>query len=395
MKLACVIHRFGPDIAGGSEAHCRGVAEQLAVRHDVTVLTTCARDHITWRNEFPAGQSAVGAIRVRRFPVCRTRSLHRFADASEAAFDRRASTAAQEAWFRENGPDAPDLVAFLASRGDTYDWILFWSYRYAPTYFGLPAVADRAILVPTAEEDAAIELDVLGRFFRRPAGCLFLTPEEAALVGQRADGPLPPWRIIGSGLDPAPSSPATAGTPAVAPPFFLYLGRVDPNKGCAQMVRDYERWAARRTDPVPLVMAGPLNMPMPQHPFVRPLGYVSAAARDALVASASALLVPSPYESLSMVLLEAWNRGVPALVNGQCRVLKGQVQRAEGGLYYRTFPEFVRGLDWFLSHPNRGRQLGRQGRAYVDREYRWPHVIETIESLLASLAGRVDARAAE
>lgn len=76
MKLACVIHRFGPDIAGGSEAHCRGVAEQLAVRHDVTVLTTCARDHITWRNEFPAGQSAVGAIRVRRFPVCRTRSLH-------------------------------------------------------------------------------------------------------------------------------------------------------------------------------------------------------------------------------------------------------------------------------------------------------------------------------
>ena len=100
-----------------------------------------------------------------------------------------------------------------------------------------------------------------------------------------------------------------------------------------------------------------------------------------------------------MVLLEAWNRGVPALVNGQCRVLKGQVQRAEGGLYYRTFPEFARGLDWFLSHPNRGRQLGRQGRAYVDREYRWPHVIETIESLLASLAhpdrGSVDARAAE
>ena len=55
MKLACVVHRFGPDIAGGSEAHCRHVAEHLAAEHDVTILTSCARDHVSWRNEYPEG----------------------------------------------------------------------------------------------------------------------------------------------------------------------------------------------------------------------------------------------------------------------------------------------------------------------------------------------------
>ena len=50
MKLACVIHRFGADIAGGSESHCRVVAEHLAGSHDVTILTTCAKDHVTWKN---------------------------------------------------------------------------------------------------------------------------------------------------------------------------------------------------------------------------------------------------------------------------------------------------------------------------------------------------------
>ena len=50
MKLACVIHRYGADIAGGSEGHCRLVAEHLAAQHDVTILTTCAKDHISRRN---------------------------------------------------------------------------------------------------------------------------------------------------------------------------------------------------------------------------------------------------------------------------------------------------------------------------------------------------------
>src|SRR3954454_23150900 len=120
MKLACVVHRFGPDIAGGSEAHCRHVAEHLAAAHDVTILTSTAKDHVSWRNDFEPGISTLGALQVRRFPVARPRNLHRFADASERAFSGVASDAEQEDWFRENGPDVPELLRHLATSSGSY-----------------------------------------------------------------------------------------------------------------------------------------------------------------------------------------------------------------------------------------------------------------------------------
>jgi len=385
MKLACVIHRYGADIAGGSEGHCRLIAEHLAAEHEVTILTTCAKDHITWRNHYPAGETRAGSLRVLRFPVARERELHRFMDLSDLVFADRATAEDQEQWFRENGPDAPDLLEHLRRHGTEYDRVLFWSYRYAGAYFGLPLVADRAVLVPTAEEDPLIHVDALSRFFSLPKGFLFLTPEEETLVGARA----PAGRasaVIGCGLDPSPAPADLSRLDALrlADPFILYLGRIDPNKGCQALIRNFLRYV-EGGEGVTLVMAGPSSMPIPEHPLIRPLGYVDDAVREALLANARALVMPSPFESLSMVLLEAWNRGLPALVNARCKVLRGQVERADGGLYYGNTVEFVAALDYLLHHPDAARQLGQQGLAYVDREYRWPTVMSKIDALLAQM----------
>jgi glycosyltransferase involved in cell wall biosynthesis len=133
---------------------------------------------------------------------------------------------------------------------------------------------------------------------------------------------------------------------------------------------------------VQLVIAGPASMPISEHPLIRPLGFVSDEVREALLTNARALVMPSPFESLSMVLLEGWNRALPALVNARCKVLRGQVVRADGGLYYGNAVEFAAALDFLIDHPADAKQLGRQGLAYVDREYRWPTVMAKIESVL-------------
>jgi glycosyltransferase involved in cell wall biosynthesis len=193
------------------------------------------------------------------------------------------------------------------------------------------------------------------------------------------------------GLDP---EPASADSAAVLSPlglpdrFILALGRVDRNKGSHTLLDYFEEYARGGGD-VSLVLAGPSTLRIPPHPLIRPLGYVSDDVRSALLARARALVVPSPYESLSIALLEGWNHGVPAIVNGRCRVLEGQVRRANGGLYYRTAREFVAALDFLLSHESERDRLGRQGRAYVDREYRWPTVLQRVEALLAKVAARV------
>ena len=385
MKLACVVHRFGADIAGGSEGHCRLIAEHLAARHDVTIVTTCAKDHITWRNHYPAGESRAGALRVLRFPVARERDMRLFLDLNDLIAADRATAEQQEQWFRENGPDAPELLAHLRHHGSSYDRVVFWSYRYADTYFGVPLVPDRAVLVPTAEEDPLIHADALDAFFALPKGFLFLTPEEEHLVAPRLSG-AKPSAVIGSGLDPAPASVDLSPLDPLQldDPFVLYLGRIDPNKGCQTLIRHFVRYVDSGRK-VQLVMAGPASMPVPDHPRIRTLGFVEDAVREALLSKARALMMPSPYESLSMVLLEAWNHGLPALVNAKCKVLRGQVERADGGLYYGNAVEFVAALDYLLDHQESARQLGRQGREYVDREYRWPIVIDRIESLLRAV----------
>jgi glycosyltransferase involved in cell wall biosynthesis len=379
VKLAFVVQRYGQDIAGGSESHCRQLAERLSPHHDITVLTTCARDYVSWANSYPPGETRENGVCVIRFPVARQRRIKAFADLSDELFDGSTNRALQDEWFRENGPVTPALLDHLRAEGRSYDLVLFWAFRYFQSYFGLPLVADRAVLVPTAEEDPVIELDVLPEFFQKPAGYLFLTPEERLLVSSRIGGLSVPNAVIGIGLELAPLAPQALQAPQA--PYLLYLGRVDKNKGCETLLEYFQEFAAGH-DGVDLVLAGPAKIQIPRHPRIRALGYVSDEDRLALLTHAHALVVPSPYESLSIVLLEGWNHAVPALVNGGCKVLAGQVRRANGGLTYQSPAAFTEALAFLLSHAEERAALGRQGLAYVEREYRWPTVLARVEQLL-------------
>jgi glycosyltransferase involved in cell wall biosynthesis len=283
----------------------------------------------------------------------------------------------------------------LKQHGHSYNVVLFWAFRYYPSYFGVPLVADRAVLVPTAEEDRAIDLPVLEHFFQLPQGYMFLTPEEERLVATRAGRALKPSTIIGTGL--AVADDARAGADAerreygISEPYLLYLGRIDRNKGCDTLLEYFQTFAAAAAAPL-LVLAGPAKMRIPAHPRILSLGYVSDAMRNALLANTLALIVPSPYESLSIVLLEGWNHGVPALVNGRCKVLEGQVRRANGGLSFRSALEFSEGLAYLLAHPRERVLLGGQGRRYVDQEYRWPTVLARVEAVLHDVVAQRAAR---
>jgi glycosyltransferase involved in cell wall biosynthesis len=388
MKLAFVVQRYGAGIAGGSEGLCRELAERLATRHEITVLTSCASDYVTWEDAWPAGSSVENGVRVIRFPVSRPRRIKVFADLSDEVFEGGASRERQTEWFQENGPETPALLEHLRSHGQEFDLILFFTFRYYPSYFGLPLVAERAILVPTAEEDSAIDLDVLPEYFDKPAGYVFMTPEEQKLVASRALHALPSSVVTGIGLEPAQSarpSRRVLDDLRIPASYLLYLGRVDRNKGCDALLENFQEYAATRTD-VTLVLAGPAKMQVPDHPQIRALGYVSDEVRWALLAHATALVVPSWYESLSIVLLEAWNHAVPALVNGRCKVLAGQVTRANGGLYYMFPAEFDEAADYLLSRQSERDALGRQGLAYVEREYRWPTVLGRIERLMETVS---------
>jgi glycosyltransferase involved in cell wall biosynthesis len=124
-----------------------------------------------------------------------------------------------------------------------------------------------------------------------------------------------------------------------------------------------------------LVLVGSNVLPIPKHPRIRHLGYLPDADKFDALAAADLLVMPSKYESLSMVALEAWALGKPVLANGACDVLKGQVLRSNAGLYYETFEEFAEAMYLLEASGPLGGLLGRHGRDFFRRHYAWP-VIE-------------------
>jgi glycosyltransferase involved in cell wall biosynthesis len=385
VRLAFVIQRYGMEVAGGAELHCRWLAERLARRHHVEVFATRALDYLEWRNHYPKGTQVVGGVPVHRHTVQRTRNARRFASLSNLVFHEAHSREEEEAWVRENGPFSPELVRRVGRSRLDFDRFLFYCYRYYQSYHGLAAVRDRAILVPTAEEDPAIRLGVFKELFRSPRGILYLTPEERALVEDASGNLDVPSAVIGSGLNlpPADRRVDFADRYGLTRPFVLYVGRIDKNKGCVSLFAYFRKFLEETRTDVDLVLAGSAVIPVPDHPHIRHVGHITEEEKVAALGGCRLLVMPSPYESLSIITLEAWKLGVPVLANARCRVLMGQCLRSNGGLFYHGYAEFAEGLRLLLENQELAASLGCQGRGWVERECAWETVEARVEELLA------------
>ena len=79
MKLAVVVQRYGNEVNGGAELEARMVTQHIAPAFEqVEVITTTARDYITWQPHYPPGTDDVNGIAVRRFDVDKPRNITRF-----------------------------------------------------------------------------------------------------------------------------------------------------------------------------------------------------------------------------------------------------------------------------------------------------------------------------
>lgn len=375
MKLAVAVQRYGADINGGAELHARYIAERLARHARVEVVTTCARDYVTWRNELPAGAETINGVAVRRFPVDRERDPRDFGRRSERVFGLTHSIADELGWLRSEGPTSRSMIDYLAN--GAFDYVILFSYRYYHAYHAARRLASRAILVPTAERDPAIGLGIFGPVFRGVRAIMYNSHEERAMIQAATANAHVPGVVVGVGSDVPECTDAERfrRTFTLRQPFAIYIGRIDENKGCKELFDHYRRYAATFPRGLDLVLVGSPVMPIPDHPRIHHLGFLNDQDKFDALAAADVLIMPSYFESLSMVALEAWALGKPVLANGRCDVLKGQCIRSSAGLYYESYEEFAETLYALESNGPLHARLGRNGREYFRQHYAWP-VIE-------------------
>ncbi|MCE5306223.1 MAG: glycosyltransferase family 4 protein [Acidobacteriales bacterium] len=397
-RLAFVVQRYGEGVAGGSEMMCRSIAERLAPHIALDVLTTCAVDYTTWENRFPAGEEMLNGVTVRRFPVARLREWEKLASLSDRVLHQAHSEKDETDWIRAQGPLVPGLFDYLAAHREDYDLFVFFTYLYATTCFGLPLVAGRAILVPTAHDELPIYLAAYDRVFREARDLIFLTPEERHFVLRRFCFEREVGHLVGGGVefppDPLPGDPdwdilrARTGDS----PVITYVGRVSESKGCVQLIDYFLRYIEDRPESnVKLLLAGKATIDMPAHGSILAPAFISDAVKWLALQASDVVLAPSPYESLCIAALEGWASSKPVLANGRSDVLRGQCVRSQGGLWYRDYREFRACLDKLLSEQALRAQLGRQGRGYVEKHHRWDDVAQrylaVFEATAAEIAG--------
>lgn len=412
------------------------MAERLAPSHDVDVLTTCARDYVTWANEYPEGPDRIKGVTVRRFATSRTRDIDAFNTYSEWIYNHDHSRDNEIEWLKQQGPWSPALLEYLKRHQQQYDVLIFFTYLYAPTVLGLEIAPARSVLVSTAHDEPAIRLSIFKDVFSKPAALLYLTESERRFVHQQfPDRPLLE-DVVGVGVDlpqqqryprmPAPAADAEPATDAQAEPqadapverpaddapeadasreyrshllargavfrrrhrlygpIVLYGGRIDPGKGCEELIQYFGEYVKGGGDAT-LVLMGVRLMSLPEDPFIRFAGQLSDRERLQGLEAATVVVCPSPVESLSLLALESLSVGTPILCNARSDVLVEHCVRSNGGLYYADRDEFVECLRLLAGDERLRAALGRNGRDYVRRHFRWDVVLGKYERIFAKV----------
>lgn len=385
-KIAFVNQRYGLEVNGGSEYYTMLMAERLSKKYEVSVLTTRAIDYVTWENYYNQGKEIINGVEVIRFSVdrCRDKDFNIFNRKYMLHIQNHGRNIEMEKkWFDKQGPLSTDLIKYIEDNKDLYDAFIFVTYLYYHSVKGLAKVANKSIFIPTAHEEPYIHFKTFEKIFKLPKAYIFLTNEEKNLVHEIFHNDYIKYDVLGTGVDiPAKIDCDLLNKKYNLNEYIIYVGRIDEGKGCADLFTNFIKYKKKNNSDLKLVLMGKAVMPIPKHEDIIYLGFVSEEEKFSGIAGAKALVMPSNFESLSMVILESMAVGTPVVVNARCKVLKGHCIKSNAGLYYEDYYEFEGIINFLSNNADVYEKMKINAKRYVDENYQWNNIINRFSSII-------------
>lgn len=404
-KIAIIVQRYGREINGGAEEHARMLARRLKARYEVDVLTSCALNFPVWDNYYTAGEEMMDGIRVFRFtheerdpktPRWLGRYLrgnwkyynirYTFGNIIKLSLRRiRYRTKKDhdqifERWVENDGPICKEMISYIEREKDRYKAFIFLNYPFYPTYFGLQKASGKSILIPLAHDEPMLYLSGYSKMFALPRFIMYNTESEKRLV----EFAHPVTRkiesdIAGVGFDRPILTKNTE--PPIEVPYFVYIGRIDKGKGCLELMDYFSQINESRKGGIKLIMIGKNHMgSLQDRDNIIFTGFIDEAEKLSYLQHCEALIIPSRYESLSMVTLEAMAFGKPVLANGSCDVLRSHIEQSQAGFVYYDGQDFKKQINKILSMSDLAREvIEHNGRSYVEKNYQWESIMKKFD----------------
>ncbi|MCB0978809.1 MAG: glycosyltransferase family 4 protein [Acidimicrobiales bacterium] len=389
-RIALVPPRYGPDVIGGAEASFREVAAGLASRGwEVDVYTTCAIDHFTWANHYPAGDSHDGDVRVRRYPVVNdTSGADRALVDAMVARGEMPTLPEQERWMND-GLRSPELFHALIDESDRYRAVVVTPYLFWTSFAAAAVAPERTIVRPCLHDEPQARFELFSPMLEGSARLWLNTEPERDLLDSLFPGHAP-GDVVGEGVTiPKEADPAgfRARHGLGERRFVLYAGRREGAKGWERLLDTFSATVRKGNLDLALVTigVGDVHIPADVADSVFDLGRVDDRERDDAFAAASGYLQPSALESFSRTIMEAWLTGTLVIANAASEVVAWHCERSGAGLLYDDDNELEQCLRFLAEAPEAAATLAAPGRDYVLDNYTWEATLDRMEASLEQM----------
>lgn len=386
-NIAFVVQRYGLEVNGGAEYHCRVLAEHMTANYEVSVFTTCAKSYCPWDNYYHEGMEVINNVNVWRYPIEKIRDEQLFLRLSTEM--KNGNKELENAFIDELGPYSPSLIEDLKVKANEFKAVIFVTYLYYTTVKGLQLNLKNAVLMSTAHDEPQIYWNLYKNIFQLPTAMLYNSVEEMKFLWERFHIENKKYRLTCVGIDVLTEEKRNELTlhDQSYDNYIIYVGRVSHGKNFEELNKFFIEYKKRNKSDLKLLVIGSADneMRLICSDDIIYMGFVSEEEKMQLMLQAKLLVLPSLYESLSLVILESMALKRPVLVNGRCAVLKGQCIRSKAGLYYTNYYEFELCLNYILSHEDEYNEMCKNGYRFVKENYNWDTVVENISALIDEL----------